>query len=423
MSLSSRAAELRPSATLAIAAKANAMKAQGLDVLSLSAGEPDFDTPEHIKDAASAAMKAGFTKYTPAAGIVELRKAVAAHAKKTQGLDYEAPQVVISVGAKHAIANALFALVDTGDEVLIPAPFWVSYPAMAKLYGGVPRILYTDGTHQLWDPDAAHLTPVEAGYKLTPAVLKKGLNAKTKVVILNAPSNPTGIVYTPEELSALAAVLREFPKVWVISDEIYDCLVYAGVAKSMAAVAPDLKERCLVINGVSKTFAMTGWRIGWALGPAKIIAAMGDYQSQTTSNPTSIAQKAALAALEGSMDSVAKMHVEFAKRRLLIAEKLNQIPGFRVVPADGAFYTFPDVRELAAKPGVPAKLGLDPAKGTRGFSQALTTHFLEQAKVAMVPGAEFGLECHLRMSFATGPAVIEKACARLAEAVQNLLKG
>ena len=423
MALSRRAAELRPSATLAISAKANAMKAQGIDVLSLSAGEPDFDKPEHIKAPAGEAMKAGCTKYTPAAGIVELKTAVAVHARKTQGLDYEPKQVVISVGAKHAIANALFALVNEGDEVLIPAPFWVSYPAMAKLYGGVPRIIYTDGTTVLWDPDAAHLTPVEAGYKLTPAVLRKGLNPKTKVVIINAPSNPTGIVYTPEELGALAAVLREFPGAWVISDEIYDCLVYAGVAKSLAAVAPDLKDRIIVINGVSKTFAMTGWRIGWALGPAAIIAAMGDYQSQTTSNPTSIAQKAALAALTGPQDSVTTMHAEFAKRRLLIADGLNAIPGFRCAPADGAFYVFPDVRGLAAMPAVLRALKLDPARGTKGFSGALTAHFLESAKVAMVPGAELGLECHLRMSFATSPAVITKAVARLAESVTALTKG
>lgn len=419
--LSSRAAELRPSATLAIAAKANAMKAKGIDVLSLSAGEPDFDTPEHIKQAARDAMAAGFTKYTPASGIVELKTAVARHAQKTQGLAYEAKQVVISVGAKHAIANALFALVNEGDEVLIPAPFWVSYPAMAKLYGGVPRIIYTDGTTVLWDPDAAYVTPVEAGYKLTPAVLRKGLNARTKVVILNAPSNPTGIVYTPDELKGLAAVLAEFPNAWIISDEIYDCLVYRGQAKSLAAVAPELKDRIIVINGVSKTYAMTGWRIGWALGPAQVIAAMGDYQSQTTSNPTSIAQKAALAALEGSQDSVAAMHAEFAKRRILIADGLNAIPGFRCVPADGAFYIFPDVRDLAAKPAVLKALKLDPAQGTKGFSGALTTHLLDQALVAMVPGAEFGLECHLRMSFATSPAVITKAVARIHEAVTALM--
>jgi aspartate aminotransferase len=423
MNLSSRAAELRPSPTLAIEAKAKAMRAAGEDVLSLSAGEPDFDTPEHIKGAAAAAMKAGFTKYTPASGIPELKAAVAKDARVRQGLDYEPNQVVIACGAKHVIANAICALVDVGDEVLIPAPFWVSYPAMVRLAGGTPRIVYADGETRIWNPDEAYLTPPNAGYKLAPSVLRKGLNAKTKLLVLNAPSNPTGIVYTPAELGELAGVLREFPNCWVLSDEIYDCLVYTGEAKSIVAVAPDLKGRALVVNGVSKTFAMTGWRIGWALGPADVIGAIGNLQSQTTSNPTSIAQKAALAALEGPRDSVAKMFAEFAKRRVLIAEGLNRIPGFRVAPADGAFYAFPDVRGLWENASVARKLGLDPAKGPKGFSAALSSFFLEHAKVAMVPGAEFGLECHLRLSFATSSDIISKACARMLDAVTTLMKG
>jgi len=423
MGLSSRAAELRPSPTLAIEAKAKAMRAAGQDVLSLSAGEPDFDTPEHIKAAAAAAMKAGFTKYTPASGIPELKAAVAKHVKAGQGLDYDPKQVVIGCGAKHVIANAITALVDVGDEVLIPAPFWVSYPAMVRLAGGTPRIVYADGETRIWNPDEAYLTPVEAGYKLSPAALAKGLNAKTKMVILNAPSNPTGIVYTPAEFEGLAAVLRKFPHAWILSDEIYDCLVYVGVAKSIAAVAPDLKPRVILVNGVSKTFAMTGWRIGWALGAAEVIGAIGNLQSQTTSNPTSIAQKAALAALEGPQDSVAKMHAEFAKRRLLIAEGLSKIPGFRVAPADGAFYAFPDVRGVWENQPAVRRLGLDPAKGPKGFSAALAGHFLEAAKVAMVPGGEFGLECHLRLSFATSPEIISQAVSRISDAVSTLVKG
>ena len=417
MSLSRRAAELRPSPTLAIAAKANALKAAGKDVVSLSAGEPDFDTPEHVKQAAADAMKAGFTKYTPASGIPDLKEAVAASVKKAHGLAYSPKQVVIGCGAKHVIANALAALVQEGDEVLIPAPFWVSYPVMVRLVDGTPKILYTDGTVRTWDPDEAHLTPPSAGYKLTPAVLEKGLTPKTRVVVLNAPSNPTGIVYTPAELQALAAVLAKFPNAWVISDEIYDCLVYSGEAKSIAAVAPDLAERVIVVNGVSKTYAMTGWRIGWALGDAKVIAAIGDLQSQTTSNPTSIAQKAALAALTGPQDFVATSKAEFAKRRILIAEGLSAIPGVTCQPADGAFYAFPDVRGLAADPKIRAALKV---AGEKGFSAALTAHFLESALVAMVPGAEFGLECHLRMSFATSAANITKAVGRLAGAVAAL---
>ncbi|MEK7477155.1 MAG: pyridoxal phosphate-dependent aminotransferase [Candidatus Coatesbacteria bacterium] len=422
MSLSSRAAELRPSPTLAIEAKAKAMRAAGVDVVSLSAGEPDFDTPEHIKAAAAAAIKAGFTKYTPASGIPELKAAVAKHVKASQGLEYEPKQVVIGCGAKHVIANAITALVDVHDEVLIPAPFWVSYPAMVRLAGGTPRIVYADGETRIWNPDEAYLTPVAAGYKLNPASLAKGLNAKTKMVILNAPSNPTGIVYTPAELEGLAAVLREFPKTWILSDEIYDCLVYAGEAKSIAAVAPDLKGRVLLVNGVSKTFAMTGWRIGWALGSEHVIGAIGNLQSQTTSNPTSIAQKAALAALEGPKDSVAAMFAEFKKRRLLIAEGLSKIPGFRVAPADGAFYAFPDVRGLFENPSVASKLGFKPGQPPKGFSSALASHFLESAKVAMVPGGEFGLECHLRLSFATSADNITKAVSRMSESVSGLMK-
>jgi aspartate aminotransferase len=423
MSLSSRAAALRPSPTLAIEAKAKAMRAQGQDVISLSAGEPDFDTPEHIKEAARQAMAEGFTKYTPASGIPELKAAVAKHAQRTQGLTYDARQVVVSCGAKHVIANALAALVNEGDEVLIPAPFWVSYPTMSRLAGGVPRILYPDGVHRIWDPDAAHLPPASAGYKLSPEVLATGLNDRTKVMILNAPSNPTGAVYTPAELAALADVLRQHPAVWIISDEIYDCLVYAGEAKSIVAVAPDLKDRTLVVNGVSKTFAMTGWRIGWALGPEAVVTAMGNLQSQTTSNPTSIAQRAALAALEGPQDCVRAMYAEFARRRVLIAERLAAVPGFRVAPADGAFYAFPDVRELAAMPGVLKRLGLSPDAGARGFSAALAAHFLERARVAMVPGAEFGVECHLRLSFAASAEVIGKATDRIRDAVVALVRG
>ncbi len=422
MMLSRRVAALRPSPTLAIEAKAKAMRTQGLDVLSLSAGEPDFDTPEHIKQAAGAAMKAGLTKYTPASGILELKAAVCKRAKMTQGLEYEPKGVVISCGAKHAIANALVALVNEGDEVLILAPFWVSYPAMVTLAGGVPRILYADGKSFVWDPDIAHLTAPEVGFKIVPEVLQQGLTPKTKVLILNVPSNPTGCMYSEEELKGLAKVLDGFPGTWIISDEIYDALTYDGPARSIARVAPALKARTVVVNGVSKTFAMTGWRIGWALGPEDVISAMGNLQSQTTSNPTSVAQYAALAALEGSQDSVAHMRREFAKRHVLIAEGLNNIPGVMCARASGAFYVFPDVRGIQQSPVALAKLGLSAKPGPQGFSSSLAAHFLEHAKVAMVPGAEFGLECHLRMSFATSGEVITKAVARLSEAVANLMR-
>lgn len=421
MSLSARAAQLRPSPTLAIEAKAKAMKAAGVDIVSLSAGEPDFDTPAHIKRAADDAIAQGFTKYTPASGIPELKAGVAALTKARQGLAYEPKQVVISCGAKHAIANALAALVNEGDEVLILAPFWVSYPAMAQLAGGVPRIVYADGLHRVWDPDAAHLTAPEAGFKIGPAALRGALNAKTKVVILNAPSNPTGAIYSEAELQALAAVLREFPRVWVISDEIYDALTYTGPARSLAAVAPELKDRILVINGASKAYAMTGWRIGWALGPEPVITAIGNLQSQTTSNPSSIAQKAALAAVTGPQACVAEMGKAFAERRILITDLLNAIPGVRCAAPDGAFYVFPDVRGVQQNAAARAALRLGP--DPKGFSSALAAHLLEVAKVGLVPGGEFGLECHLRLSFAASPETISKAVGRIKDAVAALTRG
>jgi aspartate aminotransferase len=420
-SLSPRAAALRPSPTLAIEAKAKALRAQGHDVLSLSAGEPDFDTPEHIKQAAGDAMKAGFTKYTPASGIPELKAAIVKRALALQGLLYEPKQAVVSCGAKHVIANALFALVDSGDEVLIPAPFWVSYPSMVRLAGGSPRILYPDGTVVDWDPDAARLPAPETGFKITPAALEGALTPRTKVMILNAPSNPTGCVYSGDELRALADVLKRHPNVWVISDEIYDALVYTGRARSIAHVAPELADRIIVVNGVSKTFAMTGWRIGWALGPEPVIAAIGNLQSQTTSNPTSIAQMAALAAITGPADSVATMLAAFTRRRVAITDGLNGIPGVNCALPDGAFYVFPDVRAIHGLPAVRSRLGLS-GTDPHGFSAALAAHLLESARVALVPGAEFGYESHLRLSFACSDETIRKAVERIGEAIAGLAK-
>ncbi|MEK7765679.1 MAG: pyridoxal phosphate-dependent aminotransferase, partial [bacterium] len=382
--------------------------------VSLSAGEPDFDTPAHIKAAADEAIRRGFTKYTPASGIVELKAGIAALTKTRQGLSYEVKQGGVTCGAKHAIANALVALVNEGDEVLILAPFWVSYPAMAQLAGGTPRILYADGLHRPWDPDAAHLTPPDAGFKITPAALRGALNARTKVLILNAPSNPAGSIYTAAELQALAAVLRDFPRVWVISDEIYDALTYAGPARSLPAVA-------LVVNGASKAYAMTGWRIGWALGPEAVITAMGNLQSQTTSNPSSIAQHAALAAVTGDQACVETMRVEFAKRRDFITGLLNAIPGVRCAAPDGAFYVFPDLRGVQASAAARAALKLGPEP--QGFSAALAARLLDDAKVALVPGAEFGLECHVRLSFAASTETIAKAVGRIRDTVAALTRG
>jgi len=417
--LSRMAAELRPSPTLAIDAKAKALKAQGIDVISLSVGEPDFDTPVHIKEAAVAAIQGGFTKYTPASGIPDLKAAVAAHFKATQGLEFEQGQVVIGCGAKHVIANAIAVLVDEGDEVLIPAPFWVSYPVMVRLAGGTPKIIYPDGEIRVWDPDSAHLPPPSAGFRLKPEVLAKGLTAKTRLVIMNSPSNPTGEVYAEDEVKALANTLKGH-STYIISDEIYDALVYDGRARSLSAVEPALRERTIVINGVSKAYAMTGWRIGWAAGPRKIIDAIGNLQSQTTSNPTSIAQKAALAALTGPQDCVEQMRKEFAMRRDIMVEGMKGIPGIVCARPGGAFYVFPDVRHMADSHSVRARLKV---AGVHGFSQALCSYLLDEAKVACVPGAEFGYECHLRFSYAASRDTLAKALDRVGAALASLQKG
>ena len=416
--LSRMAAELRPSPTLAIDAKAKALKAQGVDVISLSVGEPDFDTPAHIKEAAVAAIQGGFTKYTPASGIPDLKSAVAKHFKATQGLEFEPAQVVVGCGAKHVIANAVAALVNEGDEVLIPAPFWVSYPVMVRLAGGTPKIIYPDGEIRVWDPDSAHLPAPSAGFRLKPEILAKGLTAKTKLVIMNSPSNPTGEVYSEDEVKALAAVLKGHPA-YIISDEIYDALVYDGKARSLSAVEPALQERTIVVNGVSKAFAMTGWRIGWAAGPRKVIEAIGNLQSQTTSNPTSIAQKAALAALTGPMDCVEQMRVEFGMRRDIMVEGMRKMPGIVCARPGGAFYVFPDVRHIADNHSARAKLKM---AGVHGFSQALCSYLLDEAKVACVPGAEFGYECHLRFSYAASRETLAKALDRVGTALALLQK-
>lgn len=417
--LSPKASELKPSPTLAIEAKAKAMRAQGADILSFSVGEPDFDTPAHIKKAAQEAMAAGFTKYTPASGIPELKAAVAKAVSRSAGADFSPNQVVISCGAKHSIASAIFALVGEGEEVLVPAPYWVSYPVMAKLAGGVPRIVYPDGTHAVWESGPAHLPAAGLGFKLSPKALKAGINPKTRAVILNYPSNPSGAVYSAGELKELAAVLKDSGAV-VISDEIYSALVYDEPFSSLASVAPELLDRIVIVNGVSKTYSMTGWRIGWAAGPAEIIAAIGNLQSQTTSNPVSISQKAALAALEGPQECVEEMRQEFEKRRNLIVSGFNKFPGVKCSSPGGAFYIFPDFRELLARPSAASALGLD--GGQAGASSKLCSYLLDEAKVAAVPGAEFGYECHVRFSFAASEENIKKALGRIEAALAKLVK-
>jgi len=405
---------------LAIEAKAKAMRAKGVDILSFSVGEPDFDTPAHIKKAADEAIAAGFTKYTPASGMPELKAAVARAVKQSCGVDYGTNQVVVSCGAKHVIASAIYTLIGEGDEVLIPAPYWVSYPVMARLAGGVPRIVYPDGENMIWESGPAHLPPAGAGFKLSPKALKAGLNSKTRVVILNYPSNPSGAVYSASELKELAAVLAGHGAV-VVSDEIYGALVYDEPFSPLAKVAPELLDRLIIVNGVSKTYSMTGWRIGWAVGPADVIGAIGNLQSQTTSNPASISQHAALAALEGPQDCVEEMRREFAKRRDIIVAGFRKFPGVSCDSPGGAFYIFPDFRALLSKSSVAGALGLK--DGFAGASSRLCAYFLDSAKVAAVPGVEFGYECHVRFSFAASEENIIKALARIGDALGNLVKG
>lgn len=388
MAISKRTASVQPSVTLAISAKAKQMKAEGKNVISLSAGEPDFDTPEHIKEAAVRALRDGFTKYTPATGTPELKEAICEKFLRDNGLEYKPSQVIVNCGAKHSIYLAVQALVDEGDEVVVPVPYWVSYPEQVKLAGGRPAFARPDGE-----------------LKLTPDSLKEALSPRTKAVILNSPCNPSGVVYTEEELEALGEVLAD-AGVWVISDEIYEKLVYDGQEHlSIASVVPELKERTIVVNGVSKAYAMTGWRIGYAAGPEEVISAMGKVQSQETSNPNSIAQAAALAALTGPQECVYEMVREFDRRRLYVVERLRAMPGVSCPVPQGAFYVFPDVSEL----------GKDSVK--------LCNWILEELEVACVPGAGFGMEGRIRISYAAGTEELKEAMDRLEEGFRSLGEG
>jgi len=397
MSLSERIGRIKPSPTLAVSAKAKAMKAQGIDVVSFGAGEPDFDTPTPIKEAAIEAIRTGFTKYTPASGIDELKEAVCEKFKRDNGLEFEKSQIVISCGGKHAFYNLAQILLDPGDEVIIPAPYWVSYPDMVRLAGGVPVTLPTQE---------------ENGFKLAPPQLEEALSDKTKIVVINSPSNPTGAAYTKDELDALASILLKHPHVYVISDEIYEKIVYDGVSfVSIANGGEEILERTIIIHGVSKTYAMTGWRIGFTAGKAEIIKAVSMLQSQSTSNPTSIAQKAAVAALRGPQDAVEEMRQAYQQRRDYIVPRLNRMKGVTCFTPQGAFYAFPNFRAYFSKS----------YKGHRisnGYD--LAAYLLEEVKVAVVPGDAFGAEGYLRLSFATSMEEIKKGLDRIEEGLGKL---
>jgi len=386
-SLAARVGRIKPSPTLAVTAKAGELKAQGLDVLSLGAGEPDFDTPAHVKAAAVKAIADGFTKYTPVGGTPSLKKAIIAKHQRDNGLEYTPAQVLASVGGKQACYNLCQALLNTGDEVIIPAPFWVSYPDMVLLADGTPVILPTTAATR---------------YKITAAQLEAAITPKTRLIFLNSPSNPSGMAYTKAELTALGEVLRKHPRIVIATDDMYEKILWAPEPFSnIINACPDLYDRTVVIHAVSKTYAMTGWRLGWSCGPKWLITAMADIQSQSTSNPTSIAQVAAETALNGDQACVAEMTVAFKRRHDLLVDGLNKIPGIKCLPGDGTFYAFPDVSGLVSKLGVKDDL-------------ALSDLLLQKALVALVPGSAFGAPGHMRLSFATSDEILRKSLERIA---------
>tara|TARA_R110000868_G_scaffold8205_7_gene42700 strand:+ start:3665 stop:4840 length:1176 start_codon:yes stop_codon:yes gene_type:complete len=390
MSLSQRIQAIKPSPTIAISGKARELKAQGRDILALSAGEPDFDTPDVIKQTAIEAINNGDTKYTNVDGTPALKQATIHKFKRDNGLDYEPNQILVSAGAKHSIFNALIALIDPDDEVIIPAPYWVSYPDMVILMGGKPVILDSD---------------IDKHFKITPAQLEAAITPKTKMVLFNSPSNPSGAAYTKAELKALGEVLLKHPHVLALTDDIYEHIWWADEPFCNIVMAcPDLYDRTIVVNGVSKAYAMTGWRIGVAAGPAKIIAAMKKAQSQSTSNPCSVSQAAAATAFNCELSLIEPMVEAFKQRHDYIVSSLNGIEGIRCRPAEGTFYAFFDVT------GVLKKLGM-------ADDLALADYLLDKAEIALIPGSAFGCNGYLRMSFATSMDVLEQAIARLQKAL------
>ena len=392
-----RLSAVKPSATVAVAQRARELKAQGIDVLSFSVGEPDFDTPAHICEAAKRAIDAGATRYTAARGVVELREAICdASAKRRGGVTYTPAECVVSVGAKHTLFNLALALYDEGDEVLIPAPYWVSYPEQVRLAGASPVIVETSEAD---------------GFNMTPAALRAAITPKTKALILCSPSNPTGAAYSGEELRALADVAAEH-NFWIIVDEIYGQLVYGDFEqKSIVEVAPELKDRIIIVDGVSKTFAMTGWRIGWMLGPEYVTKACEKIQSQATTNPSSVAQQAAIAALRGPWEPMEEMRQAFEARRAIIVDGLNAIDGISCGMPAGAFYAFANVQALIGK---------------RGGGKTLETdidfagYLLEEARCAVVPGTAFGAPGYVRISYAASNEMIREGLKRMGEAVGKL---
>ena len=384
-------ARVKPSATLAVTAQARELKRQGRDVIGLGAGEPDFDTPDNIKAAAIEAIHRGETKYTDADGMPELKAAIVAKFARENGLTYAANQIHVASGGKPVIFNAFVATLNPSDEVIVPAPYWVSYPDMVLLAGGEPVTVIGQEAD---------------GFKLRPEVLDAAITPRTKWIILNSPSNPTGAAYTRAELEALAVVLRKHPQVWILTDDMYEHLVYGGFEYlTIAQVAPDLYDRTLTVNGVSKAYAMTGWRIGYAGGPKPLIDLMRKVASQTTSNPSSISQWAAVEALNGPQDFLAERSAAFERRRDLVVSMLNQATGIRCPTPEGAFYVYPSIEGLIGKTTESGVVITD--------DEVFTTELLNQEGVAVVQGTAFGLSPYFRVSYATSEAVLEAACTRI----------
>lgn len=389
--LSDTLARVKPSATIAVTTKAAELKAAGRDVIGLGAGEPDFDTPDFIKAAAKAAIDSGKTKYTAVDGIAELKRAICDKFARENGLSYTPTQITVGTGGKQVLYNALMATLNAGDEVVIPAPYWVSYPDMVLLAGGTPVFVPCG---------------IESEFKLTPAALEAAITPKTKWFIFNSPSNPTGAAYSKAELKALTDVLMRHPQVWIMSDDMYEHLVFDGFEfATPAQVEPGLYDRTLTCNGVSKAYAMTGWRIGYAGGPAHLIKAMGTIQSQSTSNPSSISQYAALAALTGPQDFLGPFRQAFQRRRNLVVDGLNACPGIVCPRPEGAFYVYPDISGC---------IGKTSAAGTKiTDDEVFATALLEETGVAVVFGSAFGISPNFRVSYATSDAVLTDACARI----------
>ena len=391
MKIASRVTKMQPSLTLAVSAKANKLKAQGVDVIAFGVGEPDFDTPDHIKEAAVAAMKKGCGKYTAVSGTPELRAAAAAELNAAHGTKYAAENIIVSVGAKHSLFNLFMALLDDGDEVIVPSPCWVSYPEIVAMAGGKPVLVDTV-------PDD--------GYQLHYESLARAVTPKTRLIVLNSPCNPTGAVYDKNSMEAVARVLRENKDVFAVTDDIYRRLTYGVEWLSLPRLAPDVAERVILVDGVSKTYAMTGWRIGFTAGPVALVKAMDTLQGQSTTNPAAVAQAAAVAALTGPQESVAAMHAEFDKRRRAMVDGLRAIPKVKLHEPRGAFYCFPDLRAYVG--------------GKCKDDLALAEHILEKGRVAVVPGSGFFAPGFVRLSYATSMANVQEGVKRIGEALAQL---